>query len=108
MSCCLTATPLVWASGIFAVVLLFIGFYCILATRNLVRILIGIEVLSKGITLGIVAVGYATGNIALTQSLAITVIIIEVFVVAVAAGIVISLYRHHDSLNVGNIESLKG
>jgi NADH-quinone oxidoreductase subunit K len=100
--------PLVWTAGIFTVLLLFIGFYCILATRNLIRILIGIEVLSKGITLGIVAVGYATGNMALTQSLAITVIIIEVFVVAVAAGIVISLYKHHESLSVKNIEKLKG
>jgi NADH:ubiquinone oxidoreductase subunit K len=100
--------PLIWTAGIFSVLLLFIGFYCILATRNLIRILIGIEVLSKGITLGIVAVGYATGNVALTQSLAITVIVIEVFVVAIAAGIVISLYKHHDSLSVKNIENLKG
>jgi NADH-quinone oxidoreductase subunit K len=101
-------TPLVWCAGILSVLLLFTGFYCILVTRNLIRILIGIEVLSKGITLAIVAVGYATGNMALTQSLAITVIIIEVFVVAVAAGIIISLYRHHESLSVRNIEKLKG
>ena len=96
------------AAGIIAVVLLFIGFYCILVTRNLIRILIGLEVLSKAITLAIVAVGYATHNMALSQSLAITVIIIEVFVVAVAAGIVINLYRHHESLDTKNIENLKG
>ena len=100
--------PLVWAAGIFTVLLLFVGFYCILATRNLIRILIGIEVLAKGITLGIVAVGYATANVALTQSLAITVIIVEVFVVAIAAGIVINIYKHTDSLSVKNIENLKG
>jgi NADH-quinone oxidoreductase subunit K len=99
---------LIWAAGIFTVLLLFTGFYCILVSRNLVRILIGIEVLSKGITLGIVAVGYATGNMALAQSLAITVIIVEVFVVAIAAGIIISIYRHHDSLSTRNIENLKG
>jgi NADH-quinone oxidoreductase subunit K len=99
---------LLWAAGIFAVMLLSIGFYCILVTRNLIRILIGIEVLAKAITLGIVAVGYATGNMALSQSLAITVIIIEVFVVAVAAGIVINIYRHNESLSTKNIENLKG
>ena len=107
MSCCLQC-PLIWIAGIFTVLLIFTGFYCILVTRNLIRILIGIEVLSKGITLGIVAAGYATGNMALTQSLAITVIIIEVFVVAVAAGIVINLYNHHGSVSVKNIENLKG
>ena len=99
---------LLWAAGIFVVMLLFIGFYCILVTRNLIRILIGLEVLAKAITLGIVAVGYVTGNMALSQSLAITVIIIEVFVVAVAAGIVINIYRHHESLSTKNIENLKG
>jgi NADH:ubiquinone oxidoreductase subunit K len=99
---------LLWAAGISVVVLLFIGFYCILVTRNLIRILIGLEVLAKAITLGIVAVGYATNNMALSQSLVITVIIIEVFVLAVAAGIVINIYRHHDSLSTKNIENLKG
>jgi NADH-quinone oxidoreductase subunit K len=99
---------LLWAAGIFVVMLLSIGFYCILVTRNLIRILIGLEVLAKAITLGIVAVGYATGNMALSQSLAITVIIIEVFVVAVAAGIVINIYRHHESLSTKNIQNLKG
>jgi NADH:ubiquinone oxidoreductase subunit K len=64
--------------------------------------------LSKGITLGIISVGYAIGNMALAQSLAITVIIVEVFVVAVAAGIIINLYRHNDSLSTRNIENLKG
>jgi NADH-quinone oxidoreductase subunit K len=100
--------PMIWAAGLFAVLLLLTGFYCILATRNLIRVLIGIEILSKGITLGIIAVGQATGNMALTQSLVITVIIIEVFVVAVAAGIIINLFRRHGSLSVGNIENLKG
>ncbi|MFH0921787.1 MAG: NADH-quinone oxidoreductase subunit K [Fibrobacterota bacterium] len=106
MSC--APLPLLWAAGIFTVLLLFIGFYCILATRNLIRILIGIEVLSKGITLGIIAVGYAVGNMALAQSLAITVIIVEVFVVAIAAGIIINLNRHHGSVSARNIENLKG
>ena len=99
---------LLWTAGIFVVVLLFIGFYCILVSRNLIRILIGLEVLAKAITLGLVAVGYATRNTALTQALAITVIIIEVFVVAIAAGIVINIYRQHDSLSIDNIENLKG
>ncbi len=107
MSCC-ASFPFIWIAGIFTLLLIFIGFYCILITRNLIRILIGIEILSKGVTLGVTAVGYATGNMALTQSLVVTVIIVEVFVVAVAAGIIVSLYRHHDSLSVKNIENLKG
>jgi NADH-quinone oxidoreductase subunit K len=99
---------MLWTAGIFVVMLLFIGFYCILVSRNLIRILIGLEVLAKAITLGVIAVGYATKNTALAQSLAITIIIVEVFVVAIAAGIVINIYRHHESLSTDNIQNLKG
>jgi NADH-quinone oxidoreductase subunit K len=103
-----TDLHLLWTAGIFVVMLLVIGFYCILVSRNLIRILIGLEVLAKAITLGIVAVGYATKNTGLSQALAITVIIIEVFVIAVAAGLVINIYRKHDSLSADNLENLKG
>jgi NADH-quinone oxidoreductase subunit K len=103
-----TNLDMLWTAGIFVVMLLFIGFYCILVSRNLIRILIGLEVLAKAITLGVVAVGYATKNTALAQSLAITIIIVEVFVVAIAAGIVINIYRHHESLSTDNIQNLKG
>ncbi|HVP58585.1 MAG TPA: NADH-quinone oxidoreductase subunit K [bacterium] len=99
---------LLWTAGAFVVMLLVIGFYCILVSRNLIRILIGLEILAKAITLSIIAVGYATKNTALSQALAITVIIIEVFVIAIAAGLVINIYQKHDSLSTENLENLKG
>ena len=99
---------LLWTAGVFVLMLLFIGFYCILVSRNLIRILIGLEVLAKAITLAIVAAGYVTKNTALSQSLAITVIIVEVFVIAIAAGLVINISRKHDSLSTDNLENLKG
>ena len=89
--------------------LLFIaGFYCIIVTRNLIRTLIGLEILTKAVTLLIIAAGYVTGHTALAQAFAITLIIIEVVVLVVAAGIIINVFQHTDSLDTKNLENLKG
>ena len=92
-----------------AVILMFvIGIYCLLMTRNLIRILIALEVLTKAVTLLIIAVGYVTGQISMAQSFVITLIVIEVVIIAVAAGIVIGLHRHNETLDTRELRNLKG
>jgi NADH:ubiquinone oxidoreductase subunit K len=85
-----------------------IGLYCILATTNLVRALIGIEVLMKAVTLLIIIAGYASGRTSLAQSLVITLIVAETVLIAVAMGIVLSIYKHTKSLDTKNLTDLKG
>ena len=92
----------------FIILLLIIGFYYILATRNLIRILLGVEIITKAALLAIIVAGYITNNIPLAQSLAIIMIIVEVFVVAIAAGIIIQIYKRTGSLNARNIRNLRG
>lgn len=92
----------------FVILLLIIGFYYILATRNLVRILLGVEIITKAALLSIIVVGYVTNNMPLAQSLAIIMIIIEVFVIAVAAGIIIQIYKLTGSVDARNIRNLRG
>ena len=93
---------------IFIPLLLVAGLYCIIVTRNLIRILIGVELLSKAVVLTIVVAGYVTNRMALAQAMAITMIIIEVVVIAIAAGIIINIFRHYDSLDTRNLEQMKG
>ncbi|MDP2929722.1 MAG: NADH-quinone oxidoreductase subunit K [Candidatus Omnitrophota bacterium] len=92
----------------FIIMVLIAGLYCILVTRNLMRVVIGLELLTKAVTLLIIIAGYVTGRIALAQSLVITLILIEVVVIAVASGVILSIYRHNESLAVSNLTSLKG
>jgi len=92
-----------------AVIILSIeGLFCMLATFNLLRVLIGLEILIKAATLFIIAAGYLSGQIALAQSIVITIIVIEVVVVVVAAGIILGFFNHYDSLNIKNTRKLKG
>jgi NADH-quinone oxidoreductase subunit K len=95
-------------SIIFIPLLLVTGFYCILATRNLIRALIGLEILTKAVTLLIIVAGYVTGRLALAQTLVITLIVFEVVVMVVAAGLIVNVFKHFDSLDVRNLRNLKG
>ena len=94
--------------GFFVVMLFIAGLYCILVTRNLMRVLIGLELLTKAVTLLLILGGYMTGKVALAQAIVITLIVIEVVVIAVMAGIIVSIYRHTGSLAADNVKSLKG
>ena len=94
--------------GFFIVLLFVCGAYCLVATRSMIRAIIGIELLIKAVTLLIVVSGNITGQVALAQSLVITIIVIEVVIAATAAGIALSVFRHTDSLDVRSLKNLKG
>jgi NADH-quinone oxidoreductase subunit K len=97
-----------WLILIFIILLLIEGFYCVVATYNLLRVLIGLEILIKAATLFVIAAGYVSGNMALAQAMVITVIVIEVVVVVIAAGIILGFFSEYDSLNVRNARNMKG
>lgn len=98
----------VWIYAVFGVLLLLTGAYCILVSQNLIRILIGIELFTKAVTLMLVAAAYANGRNGLGQSLVITLIVVEVVVIAVAAGVIINSYQHTNGLDARNLRNLKG
>ena len=102
------ALRLFWSFWPFVIMLSVIGVYCILMTYNLIRTLIGLEILIKAVTLLIAVVGYVSGHTALAQALIISLIVIEVVVVAVAVGVVLGLHQHNDSLDVRKLRNLKG
>ena len=93
---------------VFVVFLIAIGVYCLLTMKNLIKLLIGIEVIAKGITLAFIATGFTKNNIMTAQSLGITVIVVEVSVVATALAIIINIYRHTNSLDIKKLTKLKG
>ena len=88
--------------------LVLMGVYCLLAMRNLVKLFIGVEVISKGVSLALVATGFAKKNILVAQALTVTFIVIEVSVVATALAIIINVYRHTGNLDIRKLSKLKG
>ena len=93
---------------IFVALLVFIGFFCMLVSRNLIRQLIGIEIMSKGCILALISAGEALGNMALAQTLAITMIAIEVVIVAVGLALIVRTESITGTLDVWKLSRLKG
>ena len=90
------------------VLLLILGLVYVLCAGNVIRILIGVELMTKAATLAIILAGYLTDRMALAQCLAITLIVVEVAVIAVAAGITVGIFRQTGSLDTSGLKTLKG
>lgn len=84
------------------------GLYYLLVTTNYIRALIGVELMMKAVTLGIILTGRLTGHVGLAQSLVITLIVVEVVVMVVAVGLILLIHRHTDRLNVRELHNNKG
>lgn len=84
-----------------------VGIYSLLVTRNLIRVVISLEVLTKGATLLIILAGALLKRMAEAQTFAITLIVIEVIVTAIAAGIIIGVYNHNGTVDTRKLTNLK-
>jgi NADH-quinone oxidoreductase subunit K len=94
--------------GLVTVLLFVTGLYCVVVTKNLIRVLIGLELLTKSVTLLLVLAGHMSGRVALAQTLIVTLIVIEVVVMVVAAGVIVGVFRRRNSLDTSSLRSMKG
>lgn len=88
--------------------LIIAGCYCLIRTYHMLKIIIGIEIAMKAVTMFILIAGYISGNIGLSQTFIITIIMIEVVVALVVTGMTISLYKIYKSMDIRNLRKLKG
>jgi len=84
------------------------GFYAVVAKESLLRILLGIEIMGKGVTLSFVTAGFALDRLGSAQAFVFTVIVIEVVVTAIALAIMIRLQHSTGRLDVGAMRRLSG
>lgn len=101
-------TQLLQLYGVVTVLLFACGFYCVMMTRNLIRVLIGVELMSKGVTLLLIIAGHVSGHMASAQAMVITFIVVEVVLVPVVAGVIYRLFLLNNSLDVTHLHRLHG
>lgn len=92
----------------FITLIFFAGMYCMLVSRSLLRQLIGIEIMSKACLLAIISAGAVTNNLALAQAFIITMIVIEVVVVAVGLSLLVKNFRLTNSIDIWSLNNLRG
>lgn len=100
--------PLTWylvlAAGLFS-----IGLYGALARRNAVGVLMGIELMLNAVNINLVAFWrYGAAAEMTGQIFAIFVITVAAAEAAVGLALIIAIYRQRRTVNVEEIDSMKG
>ncbi|MCL4270618.1 MAG: NADH-quinone oxidoreductase subunit K [Anaerolineales bacterium] len=85
-----------------------IGFYGLLITRNLIKFVMVLQILIKGVVLALVFAGKLSGNLGLGQSTAATVIVADTIVAVVGLALAVQVRRRFGTLDVPKISTLRG
>lgn len=114
-----------------AMLLFALGVYCLLVRRNLIKMVIGLEVLTDGVHLFLISLGFREGGIPpiltgellsdqnfaqfaaqavdpIPQVLVLTSIVIDICIVALALSLSMYIYRKYGTLNPSKIRELRG
>lgn len=84
-----------------------IGFYGLLASRNLIKVIIALQIMIKGVLLALVVAGKMQGQVILGESLAITVIVADTIIAVIGLAMAVQVRRHCGTLDVQNLTSLR-
>jgi NADH-quinone oxidoreductase subunit K len=99
--------PLAWYL-IFAAALFSIGLYGVLARKNAVAILMGVELMLNAVNVNLVAFWrYRTPDFITGQAFAVIVIAVAAAEVAVGLALIISIYRRRNTIVAEEIDMLK-
>lgn len=88
--------------------LLGIGLYGLLVSRNLIKIVVALQILVKAALLGIVLAGDLSSRINLSQSLAITVIVADTIVAVIGIALAVQIGRQVGTMDVKELSKLRG
>lgn len=88
--------------------LLGIGLYALLVVRNLIKLLVGLQILAKAAILSLVLAGNVSGQPAIGQSLAITVVVADTVVAIVGLSLAIQVRRRTGTLDMRALARLRG
>ena len=103
------------------VTLFCLGLYTILTRKNLIKIIIGIDIMESALILLLIASGYKEGGQApilndnyqiivdpIPQALALTAIVIGASITALMLFLAVKLHKQYGTLNVEEIRRLRG
>jgi len=87
---------------------LMLGVYMLVLYRNLLRLIIGVEIIAKGITLIFLAAGIYRQDVNFIQSLLVTFIIVETVLAAIMLALAVRAHKIYGTLDIRNLSKLRG
>lgn len=94
----------------FAIIMYGVGTYCLLSKRNLIRLLIGLEILANAANLNFIAFSTikSYGFIdPLPHTFVIVAIVIHGCIIAIGLSLVVMIYRIYHSIDVKKLKRLR-
>ena len=88
--------------------LLGVGLYGLLITRNLIKIVVVLQLLVKSVVLALVLAGKVSGHPGIGESVAATVIVADTIVAVVALALAVQVRIRFGTLDIPKISSLRG
>jgi len=83
-----------------------LGLFCIISKTNLIKMVIGIELMGKAVTLSFILGGFLNGNVGLSQGVVFTIIAIEAVVAALALALALLGRGAFNTLDVEKINEI--
>jgi NADH:ubiquinone oxidoreductase subunit K len=93
---------------ILSFVIFLLGMYCIISQRNLVKIVIGIEIMGKAVVLNFITGGFYQNNSGIAQAIVVTAILIDAVIIAVVLALIVNVFRLTRGILADQIARLKG
>ena len=84
-----------------------VGFYCLLFTRNLIKVVGALQLIVKGVVLAFILSGYINSDQSTAQTMALTVIVTDTIVAVVGLALAVQIRLRTGSLDVKNLSKLK-
>jgi NADH-quinone oxidoreductase subunit K len=97
--------PFLSAVGVLG--LLGIGLLGLLVTRNLIKVVVGLQVLVKGALLALILAGRLSGQVQTGQAIALTVIVADTIVSVVALALAVQVRRQFGTLDLQALSTLR-
>jgi NADH-quinone oxidoreductase subunit K len=85
-----------------------IALYGLLVIRNLLKVIVVLQIMVKGVLLALVAAGEASGQINLSQSMILTVIVADTVVAVVGLALAVQVRRVKGTLDIRDLSELRG
>lgn len=88
--------------------LLGVGFYGLMVSRNLIKVVVALQIMVKAALLALILGGVYSQKINLSQSFAATVIVADTIVAVIGMALAVQIRRRMGTLDVGNLSTLRG
>ena len=79
----------------------------LLITRNMIKVIVALQLLVKGVILALVVAGNIQGKVNLSQSMALTVIVADTIVAVVGLALAVQVRKAVGSLDLKDLTSLR-